>query len=125
MFLEWWEQTNLKVYKQEIPLVSEKHRFGGTPDWILETSKGLAIGDIKTSKAIYADHLVQVAAYKTLWEENYPNEPITGGFHICRFSKDFPDFDHKYCAELDDAWTYFKLVREAYDLAKSLKKRAS
>ena len=124
MFLEWWDQTNLKVYKQEIPLVSEKYGFGGTPDWILETPKGLAIGDIKTSKGIYVDYLIQVAAYKQLWEENYPDEPIRGGFHICRFSKDFPDFDHKYCAELDSAWEQFKLFRRAYEIDKELKKRA-
>lgn len=124
MFLEWWEQTNLKVYKYEIPLVSEQYRFGGCPDWILETPKGLAIGDIKTSKGIYVDYLIQVAAYKQLWEENYLDEPITGGFHICRFSKDFPDFDHKYCAELDDAWDQFTLLRRAYDIDKELKKRA-
>ena len=125
MFLEWWNQTNLKVYKQEIPLVSNEYGFGGTPDWILETPKGLAIGDIKTSKGIYVDYLIQVAAYKQLWEENYPDEPITGGFHICRFSKDFPDFDHKYCAELDEAWEQFKLFLQAYQIDKQLKKRAA
>jgi hypothetical protein len=125
MFLEWWEQTSLKVYKQEIPLVSEQYRFGGTPDWILETPKGLAIGDIKTSKGIYVDYLIQVAAYKQLWEENYPNEPITAGFHICRFSKDFADFDHKYCAELDDAREQFNLFLQAYQIDKILKKRAA
>jgi hypothetical protein len=125
MFLEWWEQTSLKVYKYEIPLVSERYRFGGTPDWILETPRGLAIGDIKTSKGIYVDYLIQVAAYKALWEENYPDEPIVGGFHICRFSKDFPDFDHKFCAELNDAWNQFILFLRAYDNDKLLKKRAA
>ena len=125
MFQEWWGQTNLKVYRQEIPLVSNQYGFGGTPDWILETPKGLAIGDIKTSNGIYVDYLIQVAAYKQLWEENYPNEPITAGFHICRFSKDFPDFDHKYCAELDQAWEQFKLFLQAYQIDKVLKKRAA
>ena len=125
MFLEWWGQTNLKVYKYEIPLVSEQYRFGGCPDWILETPKGLAIGDIKTSKGIYVDYLIQVAAYKHLWEENYPDEPITAGFHICRFSKDFPDFDHKYCAELNEAWEQFLLFLRAYQIDKALKKRAA
>lgn len=125
MFLEWWDQTNLKVYKYEIPLVSEQYRFGGCPDWILETPNGLAIGDIKTSKGIYVDYLIQVAAYKQLWEENFPDEPITGGFHICRFSKDYPDFDHKYCAELDVAWEQFKDFVKAYERDRELKKRAA
>lgn len=125
MFREWWDQTSLKIYKYEIPLVSEQYRFGGCPDWILETPKGLAIGDIKTSKGIYVDYLIQVAAYKQLWEENFPDEPITDGFHICRFSKDYPDFDHKYCAELDVAWEQFKDFVKAYERDKVLKQRAA
>lgn len=124
MFLEWWEMSELKVYKCEIPLVSEEHKFGGTPDWILETPKGLAIGDIKTSSGIYTDYLIQVAAYQILWEENYPDEPITGGFHICRFSKEFPDFDHKYCADLPEAREQFLLFVNAYANDKILKRRA-
>lgn len=125
MFLRWWDQTNLKIYKMEIPLVSEKYRFGGTPDWVVETPEGLAIGDIKTSKAIYSDYLIQVAAYKGLWEENFPDEPITQGFHICRFSKEFPDFAHAYFGELDTAWEQFKLFRQAYDNDKLIKARAA
>ena len=123
MFLEWWEGTNLKIRATEVQLTSEKYKYGGTPDWILETPKGLAMGDIKTSNGIYTDYLIQVAAYKQLWDENYPEEPIVGGFHICRFSKDFPDFDHKYCAELDLAFRQFVLFREAYDIDKELRKR--
>lgn len=124
MFLEWWEMSNLKAYRCEIPLVSEAHKFGGTPDWILETPRGLAIGDIKTSSGIYADYLIQVAAYQILWEENYPDEPITGGFHICRFSKEFPDFDHKYYADLPEAREQFLLFRDAYENDEILKRRA-
>ncbi len=69
--------------------------------------------------------LCQVAAYGKLWEENRPEQPVEGGYHIIRFDKTYGDFSHHWYPELDDAWTYFKLVREAYDLAKELKKRAA
>jgi hypothetical protein len=125
MFLDWWQQTGLKVHDSEMPLVSETHKFGGTPDWILETPRGYAIGDIKTSKAIYRDMLLQVAAYKILWEENHPDKLITGGFYICRFSKDFPDWECRHYGELKDAEEQFLLLNKAYALDKELKKRAA
>jgi hypothetical protein len=71
------------------------------------------------------DYLIQVAAYGALWNENFPDRPITGGFHILRFSKDHGDFAHHYFANLDDGWRQFLLFREAFDIDKVLKKRAA
>jgi hypothetical protein len=97
----------------EKPLVSELHRYGGTPDAVLRLPDGrLAMGDWKTSNGIYRDYLIQVAAYTILWEEN-GNEPITGGYHICRFSKEFPDFEHRYYGELEGAKELFLMLRKA------------
>jgi hypothetical protein len=121
-YVRWSETTNMEIYQQEIPLVSEKYRFGGTPDAIMVQGE-LALGDWKTSNGVYPDYLIQLAAYKVLWEENFPDKPITGGFHLCRFSKEHADFAHHYWAELDDAWEQFKLFRKAYDIDKKLKKR--
>jgi hypothetical protein len=122
-FKEWADNSKLEPRETELSLVSEKYKFGGTLDAMLIKGK-LALGDWKSSNAIYMEMLCQVAAYGALWEENRP-EPIEGGYHIIRFDKTYGDFSHHWYPELDDAWTYFKLVREAYDLAKGLKKRAS
>ncbi len=121
-YLRWADTTKMKVIEQEIPLVSEKYQFGGTPDAIMVNDE-LCLGDWKTSNAIYQDHIIQLAAYKILWEENYPERPITGGFHLCRFAKEHADFAHHFWAELDEAWEQFKLFRAAYDIDKRLKKR--
>ncbi|KKK75628.1 hypothetical protein LCGC14_2871800, partial [marine sediment metagenome] len=68
-FLEWSESTKLKVVETELSLVSEKHLFGGTLDArVLTINDRLTIGDWKTSNAIYGDMLMQVAAYKALYE---------------------------------------------------------
>jgi hypothetical protein len=122
-FLEWAEQTRLTVDKTELPLVSEQYRFGGTFDAILLGSKR-AMGDWKSSNGIYGDYLAQLAAYGQLWKENFPDQPIEGGFHLLRFDKTHGDFTHKWWGELDAGWKYFLALRQAYESDKELKARA-
>ena len=105
--------------------MSERHRYGGTPDAIGVVNNQLVLLDWKTSNGIYADHLIQLAAYGHLWNENYPDQPITGGFHLLRFSKQKGDFGHHHFAALDEAWEQFLLFRRAYDINKILKARAA
>jgi len=124
-FLTWADQSRLKVIYAEPKLVSERHRFGGTPDAIIELDGKLSLGDWKSGNAVYADHLIQIAAYKNLWEEVFPDRPIEGGYHLCRFSKEHGDFAHHFFPNLDEAWEMFLLYRRAYDIDKDLKKRAA
>lgn len=124
-YLAWERMTALKVSYSEVSLVSGEHGFGGTLDAIGEFDSNLVLIDWKTSNSIYQDYLIQLAAYKALWEENYPDHPITGGFHLCRFGKEHGDFAHHFYPELGDAWEQFLLFRRAYDLDKALKKRAA
>jgi hypothetical protein len=121
-YLMWERTTNLKIVEQEMELVSELYKFGGCPDAIGEIDGKLTLVDWKTSNSVYQDMLIQLAAYKQLWEENFPDRPLYG-FHLCRFSKEHGDFAHHYYSELDDAWEQFKLFRQAYELDKLLKKR--
>jgi hypothetical protein len=67
-FKTWRKQSKLKVVSLEMPLTSTEHLFGGTPDGIVEINHQFAIVDVKTSSGVYRDHLIQVAAYKKLWE---------------------------------------------------------
>jgi hypothetical protein len=122
IFLEWAEQTKLEVTDTEVALVSERHRFGGTLDAMLVNGKR-SLGDWKTSNSVYSDYLFQLAGYAILWEEAHPDRPIEGGYHLMRFSKDFPDFGHHYYAELEDAKRGFLLMRELYDIKATLDKR--
>ena len=104
-YKEWKVQTQLEIAESEVTLLSATHRFGGTLD-ALFIRGALALGDWKTSNAIYADYLIQLGAYAILWEENYPTRPITGGFHLLRFNKpesasDPVSFAHHYWSNLD------------------------
>ena len=121
-FREWATQTQLQVTETEVSMISEKHKFGGTMDALLVSGKR-AVGDWKSSNALYPEYLIQVAAYGMLWEENHPDEPITGGYHLLRFDKTYGDFTHKWWGELDTAKKAFLLMRELYELDKELKQR--
>lgn len=124
-YLNWAENNKLIIVEQEMELVSEAHKFGGCPDAIAYDSKNrLCLLDWKTSSSgPYVDWLLQLAAYSILWEEHNPEKPITGGFHLCRFSKENADFHHHYWGELEDAKTQFIRLRKSYDIDKILKKR--
>lgn len=122
-FLRFFETSNLQFAHTEVELVSKEHKFGGCNDSVLTGPHGYAIGDFKTSNSVYAEMLAQVAGYGILWDENYPQSPITGGYHIFRFSKENADFAHHFWSELDDAKEQFLLLRRAYELDKRLKKR--
>ena len=105
----WLRDSALEVVDTEKTLVSEKYKFGGTRDALLKDKHGqLRIGDWKTSAKIYADYLVQVAAYGILAEEC---EGIKiSGYDILRFSKEESDFEHKYFQDLNDAKNAFVLM---------------
>jgi hypothetical protein len=121
-----WERTYQPAIRHvEIPLVSARYRYGGTLDAIGVFAGELALLDWKASNAVYQDHLIELAAYKRLWDETYPDHPITGGFHLCRFAKEDGDFAHHFYPKLDAAWAQFRLFRRAYDIDARLKKRAA
>lgn len=123
-FLRWQEDNRFVIVEQELELTSEKYRFGGCPDAIaINSREETIILDWKTSNSVHSDYIIQLAAYKQLWEENHPDQPITGGCHLCRFSKDNADFSHHFWMDVSVAWELFKLYRQAYELDKQLKKR--
>lgn len=124
-FLKWKEQTNLELVKSEVSLISEKYKYGGTLD-AMAMGGSLVLGDWKTSSHCYPDYLIQLAAYKQLWEENNPDQPITGGAFLLRVARpkhadDPVTFAHHYWENLDLAWESFLHMRELYDHAKRLK----
>jgi hypothetical protein len=124
MYLQWAKQSRLEIVAQEVGMVSERFGFGGTLDAIGKIDGVLCLVDWKTSNGVYSDYLLQLAAYKVLWEENYPDQLLLGGFHLCRFSKEHGDFAHHYYRELDNAWQMFRHLLEAYRFDAELKRRA-
>jgi hypothetical protein len=125
-FLKWSGRMNLKPIIAEPNLVSEKMQVGGTPDYIGTCLDGRALVDYKTSKStnLYPDNIIQVATYKSIWEELHPDQPIDliiilkldkleGSFAHFEFEGDHP----KIVAGLK----VFRYLRGIHELKKVLK----
>ena len=121
-FQEWKNRHNYNPIETEISLISEKHQYGGTIDCIAMIDGALSIIDFKTGKEVYEDHIIQIVAYAELWIENFPDNPLTGGYHIIRTGKEIAMFSHNWYGEFPYAWEVFLALRRLYDLAKEIKK---
>jgi hypothetical protein len=69
---KWWEQVGYAwdLVDSEVMMTSRVHMFGGTCDAVMRTGDGhIVMCDWKSSTSIYADVLVQLAAYVHLWNE--------------------------------------------------------
>ena len=119
----WSSQSSLDILATETSMVSKVHGFGGTPDAVGYVNGELCMLDWKTSNGIYLDYCLQVASYVILWDENNPDSVIQGGLHVCRFSKEHADFEHRHFGEIEDFKAQFLRLLEAYKHDKELKKR--
>lgn len=70
-FKAWEKENKLKVIENEHIVWSTAHRYAGTLDLVasLNGGKKLFIIDLKSSKAIYPEYLMQIAAYRVAYEE--------------------------------------------------------
>jgi hypothetical protein len=120
-FCTWEEMSKLVISGSEIGYVSETLKFGGTLDGEGKINGADALIDFKTSNGTYADHVIQVAAYSYLWEENHPGRQLDGGIHLLRFGKEAGNFTHYYYPRetiLAEPFETFQLLRRLYDLKK-------
>jgi PD-(D/E)XK nuclease superfamily len=119
-FKKWRAKFHIETYKQEISLVSEKYQFGGTLDTVALIRNGLGLVDFKSSTKgeVYEDHLIQLAGYGLLWEENFPAEPLTEGSHLIVLPKEGGEPVHRHYTReaLKPFRKKFKLYRKAYAL---------
>ena len=120
--VEEMEPTIVKPGEDVVVPMTKHFRFE-IMSLIQEGKQNLVI-DLEGVEMFDSDGLgVLIAAYKQLWEENHPDRPITGGYHLLRFDKEHADFTHHFWTELDEAWSQFQIFRQAYDIDKRLKKR--
>ena len=75
-FIEWQERDKPQFIKSEVRLISQEtvegvnYFFGGTIDLIAIMNGEMCLVDFKTGKGVYADHIIQVAAYLTAAQAN-------------------------------------------------------
>lgn len=128
-FEEWTVGKEFVPKVVEQPVVSEKWRFGGTPDFygLIKglTGPGIDPGifyriliDWKTSKYIYKSHRYQVAGYDVaLMENGYESDRLS----ILRMGRDPEEgfeFRHWSVEEMILPWAIFKTGLEMHALQK-------
>lgn len=69
-YYEWEKGKEMVTVLVEAQLVSEGFEYGGTIDWYGTVDGVPTLVDLKTSKALYDDHVYQLAAYHNLLVEN-------------------------------------------------------
>jgi hypothetical protein len=123
VYEHWQSMTHLEIKHSEVALVSDKHRFGGRLDAIGDVGGHQALVDFKVANSIYSDYILQIAAYGILWDEAHPEEPLTGGYHLLRFSKEQGDFSHHYFPRLEAEKEAFLLMVDLYRRVKEIDRR--
>lgn len=69
-FKRFWQGEGFTLSSSEDQMVSETHKYGGTADIVaFDKQENYILIDIKTSKSIYDDYVLQLGAYKRLWNE--------------------------------------------------------
>ena len=127
-FQAWVTTHNLKIVESEIALTHPEYAFGGTIDAIATVKEPgspmeTILLDWKTSKAIYPDYLVQLAAYRLLWNHHNPKRTVRTG-HIIRIDKESATIADHMFQDFEAAEDLFLLLREAYELIGKVSKQA-
>lgn len=121
----WKSMTRLELVASEVSLVSEELGFGGTLDAIGKIDGKLLLIDFKTSNGTYWDHLLQIAAYGRLWNENHAPDEHVQGYQLIRFGKEEGDFHQSHFPQLEKAWMCFAHLVPVYSLKKQIDKLAA
>lgn len=74
--LEFFDSHKIQPILMERPLWSPTEGYVGTPDVICKLDGILSILDYKTSKAIFAETRIQLAALQNMYQEEFPDQVI-------------------------------------------------
>jgi hypothetical protein len=119
-YLAWEKQHKVEPILCEAALVSEKYGFGGTVDMFAKVDGILTVVDYKTGKAIYPEHVYQVAAYRYLIIENGGYVPAA--VRILQIGRDETEgFSEKVVTDTTREWEIFEHCLSIYQLQKKAK----
>jgi hypothetical protein len=121
-FWDWADDNELEPILVEEGMSSKKYKYGGTVDLYAKLNGKYTLIDLKTSKAIYDTHFIQLGAYKNLLEEN---KYIVEQVMILRIGRtDDEGFEVRKQNNLETEFELFKHLREVYELKKKLKRKS-
>lgn len=103
-YLKWAEENHFQPMHSEQRVCLLKHKVAGTIDCVGTLDGKLTLVDFKTSKAIYPEMKLQVAAYTKAWEETFGKK--IEQVRILRIGKDKPEFE---CHTVDNVNFLFSI----------------
>jgi len=118
-FYDWAQREKPKWVGTELELIDEAQDFAGTIDALALIRDTLVLVDYKTSKAVYADYIIQVAAYRELLRTHrYDIHQVL----ILQMNKEDGSFmPHPIVEEkLRHGWEVFKLLKAVHPYKKVL-----
>lgn len=121
-FKSWFSLHEVIVLNNELQLVSEKYRFGGTMDIVAYVDKVLTIIDIKSGSGVYDEMIYQLSAYRQLYNENF--NAVVDRCLIIHIPHEKGDLAEFICEkdELDKAFLGFYHLLKFYLINKEMKK---
>lgn len=116
--LKWVKEHDIEVIDTEKKVFSKKYFYAGTLDLVANIDGKLTILDFKTSKRIYDDYLMQVAAYSQAYKEEC-EEPEQSAF--LRVGKNKPDFEYKTVEDTSKHLKGFLGAKALYEWEQDIK----
>lgn len=113
-YLEWARTHKVEPILCEAPLVSERYGYGGTIDFYGLIDGVPTLKDYKTAKAIWPEHLYQVAGYRQLLIENEHPVDAVGILQIGRSEDE--GFSERVIADSSREWSIFEHCLALYKL---------
>ena len=127
---DWMLKHKFQPLDPERKIYSRKYRYAGTLDWPCFVDTHLSVVDWKSSKAVYPEYVLQLAAYQSAWQEMGMGEvryryivrlgKADGAFEVARF--DHKTFRRDLKAFLA-AKTIYERVRELDEHLKTKEKK--
>jgi len=123
-FLNWESKNEVIYISSEKQAVSEEHQYGGMIDIYCMLNNVYTLLDIKTCKAIYPDHFLQVGGgyFPLLKEQDLPVEEARI-IRIGRSEEEGIEAEDRLIPDLEKYQKLFLMCKSIYDIKKELKWR--
>lgn len=122
-FAAWWKSSGIEILLGDTKVASLKYQYGGSLDALGYDIKNatLVLIDFKTSKNIFAEYALQVAAYANAFEETY-GIPVKRAI-IARFAKDGafnagPGYEIAEIRNIEESFAAFLAAKELQERMK-------
>jgi hypothetical protein len=122
--IKWIEEHDIKPLIIEKPLYSRIHQVAGRMDKLAMVDGRLAVVDWKSSTGLWPEYLLQIAAYASIYMEEFPDQQVEdrwlvklgkydGEFQAVKFGK----------ADLDADYEAFLAATKLYKRLQTLNRR--